>query len=409
MDDRGCENSTSHEPTPLRWVLISVFFCSLGTGVFWNAISFIAKHAYGFSQTRTLMLYLVMGVIYTVGAYRAGAITRRVEHVMRPRTMLAIVITIQAALCVGPVLSGSEVLFWVVVCCVSLASSFIWPTLESYVTAGRHGPEMRSSLGWFNLVWMTAVGLPLLLMPPILEHHAQWAVGAMSVANLAALVALPAFRSGPGHHDPVLAGANVQEEYPLLLQCARVLLPLSYVLNAALSPILPYRFESIGADVTVETPATATWMFVRVAAMIVMWCSGFWHGRWGTLLLAGIAMTGGFGLIVLSNTLSLMLIGFSVFGIGMGMSYYTALYYAMAVGRAEVDASGTHEALIGAGYAVGPTAGLTGIGGAAVARSAGTAISDGVAIVGLVWAIVGLGAISAFQPYRRARRIRRLK
>ena len=106
-------------------------------------------------------------------------------------------------------------------------------------------------------------------------------------------------------------------------------------------------------------------------------------------------MTGGFGLVVLAPTIHLMLVGFVVFGVGMGMVYYTALYYAMAVGRAEVDAGGVHEALIGVGYTIGPAAGLL-----------GTALGGGPAIVGIVWGLVGLGAIGAVKPYNRIRRAR---
>ena len=42
----------------------------------------------------------------------------------------------------------------------------------------------------------------------------------------------------------------------------------------------------------------------------------------------------------------------------MGVTYYAAIYYALALGRAEVEAGGTHEALIGGGYMVGPGIGL---------------------------------------------------
>ena len=38
-------------------MLVVTFLLSLGTGVFWNAIGFVAKHGYGFSQERTLVLY----------------------------------------------------------------------------------------------------------------------------------------------------------------------------------------------------------------------------------------------------------------------------------------------------------------------------------------------------------------
>jgi MFS family permease len=128
----------------------------------------------------------------------------------------------------------------------------------------------------------------------------------------------------------------------------------------------------------------------------------FWHGRWGTLLMAAVCMTGGFAAVVLAPSLPIMLVGFAVFGVGIGMVYYTALYYAMAVGHAEVDAGGKHEALIGAGYAAGPLAGLLG-----VSLASGAGLDEGQAIVGLVWALLAVGAVGAVRPYLRARRIRR--
>ncbi len=91
-----------------------------------------------------------------------------------------------------------------------------------------------------------------------------------------------------------------------------------------------------------------------------------------------------------------MLAGLASLGVGLGVVYYAALYYAMAVGRAQVEAGGTHEGLIGAGYTIGPLAGL-----------AGTAIAGGVGIVGAVWGLVGLAGIPAIRPYREARRGRR--
>ena len=42
----------------------------------------------------------------------------------------------------------------------------------------------------------------------------------------------------------------------------------------------------------------------------------------------------------------------------MGLTYYAALYYSLAVGHAAVDAGGTFEALIGFGYFGGPLLGL---------------------------------------------------
>ncbi len=43
------------------------------------------------------------------------------------------------------------------------------------------------------------------------------------------------------------------------------------------------------------------------------------------------------------------------------MVYYSSLYYAMIVKNASVEAGGGHEGLIGAGFALGPVAGLVGV------------------------------------------------
>ncbi|MFT7620800.1 MAG: putative MFS family arabinose efflux permease, partial [Planctomycetota bacterium] len=150
-------------------VLTLTFLCSMGTGVFWNGISFIADHQYDFTQNRTLILYILMGLVYTVGAFTSGRVVRRVRPFVAPRTLLGGVIGAQAILCIMPVLIGSEWVLWAVSLLVNYAASMLWPLVESYLTAGRHGHDMRSAIGWFNFVWTTAVTLAMLLMAFVLE------------------------------------------------------------------------------------------------------------------------------------------------------------------------------------------------------------------------------------------------
>ena len=70
-----------HQPrTPLLAVCAVTFLASIGTGVVWNGISFIAKHDYGFTQSQTLMLYAVMGVTYVAGALPTGAVLRALRR-----------------------------------------------------------------------------------------------------------------------------------------------------------------------------------------------------------------------------------------------------------------------------------------------------------------------------------------
>lgn len=393
---RSPDNSQSSLPTPLGAVLAVTFFTSFSTGVFWNGLSFIAKHAYDFDEKRNFILFAVMGGIYAVGAFRAAAMTRFAGRVCSPRQVLAFVIALQTVFCMMPVLFVGEWALWTAAIGVTMAASISWPLIESYISVGRHGQSMRSAIGWFNITWTIAVCIPLLLMAPILEHHAKWAIGGLGVINLLGLIPLFLFTRQPGYHDAELSADHVQDEYPLLLRSARVLLPLSYILMSAMTPILPYRLSEIGVEVAWETPASATWMIVRVLALAIMWRLPFWHGRWGTLVLGAGAMTSGFGMVVLAPNIYIMLAGFVIYGIGMGVIYYAALYYGMAVGKAAIEAAGKHEALIGAGYGTGPLAGLV-----------GTALGGGAQIVAIVWGTMAIGILPAILPYVRARRLRK--
>lgn len=411
------------QPTPLWAISAVTFLASMGTGVVWNGISFIAKHDYHFTERKTLALYLVLGVTYIAGAFSTSHVLRRLEHLLSPRAVLGLILGSEAVVCSAPYFVHADWMLWVVACLMSMLGSWQWPIVESYLTAGRHGPRMRRAIGWWNLSWTTAVALAVFLMaplmtaePPVISFlgknvvlHPRLAIVVLGMLHAIALIPLRLFKQSPGRHDQDMSVAAAQREYPLLLQAARVLLPLSYVLNSAMSPLLPFLFQKLELRPQWETPVTSTWLWVRIIAMTVMWQLGFWHGRWGTLLLGGIAMTLGFGLVVTGISIPLMVIGLSIFGVGMGIVYYAALYYAMSVGHAEVQAGGTHEGLIGVGYSVGPLTGLLGLTIASQAQGAGYKLWDGAAVVAVVWLLIFVAAIGVVRPYVQARRARRMQ
>jgi len=377
----------------LRTVLAITFLASIGTGVYWHGLSFVARHAYGYEQVHTLVLYAVLGLLYAVAAFAAAGLVRRVACVASPRSVLASVLAAQCAVAPLPVLLPGELPLWISAAGVTVLSAVMWPLVESFLGSGLHGPDMRRAVSQFNLTWMPAVALPMFAMAPLVEHHATWTLAFVSVACGGALLATPLLPTHPRPHDDAAAAGHVTDRYPALLRCARTLLPVSYLLAAALSPIVPYRLAEVGVEPVWQTPATATWMLARVAAVGLMLALPSWHGRWGPLGLAATALVGGFALVVVGPSIASMLVGFAVFGAGLGVVYTAALYYALAVHRADVDAGGTHEALIGLGYGGGPLLALVGVG-----------LGGGPAIA-LVVAGTGLAAAAwAFTPWRAGRR-----
>lgn len=339
----------------LSAVLTLTMFGSISSGTFWAGLFFVSAGVYRFSATANLVLATVMGAVYAVAARGAGRLARgRV-----PRQVLSAALLIWTGASLVPLLvPGARAALWVGALIGSAASATTFPIVESYLTAGRHGAEMRSAIGKFNLTWTPATALPLLVLPFLARHPAgSFAISA--AASGAAWLAMWRLPAHPAPHDRAAGAQAVGPTYRALLAAASWLLPASYVVSATLAPILPHRLAAVGAGGAASLVAAA-WMGTRFLALAVMWRTHFWHGRWTTLAAGAAALVGGLALVLLARALPVLVAGLFAYGAGMGIIYYASLYYVMAVGAAAVDAGGNFEALIGVGYCLGPLLGLLG-------------------------------------------------
>jgi len=387
----------SRQAASLPAVLAVTVIGSLGTSVFWNAIGFIAKNRYDFSSDQTLTLYICMGIVYVVGAFSAAGTLARLAGRISPRTMTLALLGAQALSCFLPVIARGQLLFWCAGLLASYVSSLLWPIVHAYLSAGRHGAAMRRGIGLFNVTWMVAVAIPLLAGGYLLKHVPHVLLIVVGAGTLLAFLPAMRFPRRPADHGDDDAARHVPVSYRPLAQSARRLLPLSYVFVGAVSPLAPYRCEDLGIPDTTAAPLTATWMVTRVVIVSVMLVSHAWTGRWSLLLGAGLAMICGFAVFALGTTAWHLYAGLALLGVGLGIVYHAALYYGMAVGRAEVDAGGRHEAMIGGGYVLGPAAAL---GGAALATSVDGMRAD----AGMLLAVTLLaltGCIAAAMPWWR--------
>jgi MFS family permease len=402
----------SPQSSTVRASFLAVSFvtilASVGTGVLWNGLSFVAKHDYGFSKRQTMALYITVGGMYAIAAMLAGPMIRRLERHASVRTVLICNLLLMAMISPLLIVVKHPAMLWGVAVGSSILAALFWPIIESYLTAGRHGPMMRAIIGRWNIIWTLSVAGSMFYMAPMVGSEARLAISWLGVVYIAAILPVLWLPAHLPEHEEAQSIASVGREYPLLLRSARMLLPLSYVLNSALAPLLPYLFQRLQIEAQWETPTAATWMLARVLAMGVMWRLRFWHGWWGALLMGGTAMAVGFACTVAATGITMVLLGLALFGIGLGIIYYAAIYYALAVGRAAVDAGGTHEALIGLGYTIGPLIGLIALSASGQGRTEDLATTEGAWIIALVISVVILGGLGAVLPYRRARERRRV-
>lgn len=397
-------------PTPLWAALTLTFLGSIGTGVVTNGIFFLTKQGFGFTRTQNFLLGLLLGVTYIAGSLGAGpgiARLRRIFPRISARAILAVVLVLLGALSTLPALAQrlapelSVASVWILVAIYSPLTGVLWPTVEAFVAGGRRGPTLRSAMGIWNVVWSGAIIIAYWGMAPVIQDHAAETLLALGVLHAATALVLTVFPPEPGEH-----GAEDQEPHPrvytLLLVTFRMLLPMAYVVSSTLSPYLPSAMTDLGVPERWQTVLGTAWLIPRTLAFFALERWHGWHGRWSTAVVGGVLLLSGFALTVLAPALlpgstpptephplgiTLLLTGLAVFGVGMAAIYSAAIYYAMEVGNAQVHAGGTHEALIGVGYTIGPLLGF-----AASAAADRGVISDR-AFNGAVLGAVGVVAL----------------
>lgn len=338
---------------------------NLGASTALIGVYFVAKRAYDFTPTALLMLGLVQGVTYIIAAMAAGPITRALAGPGRglsTRSLLALLHVVLAIVCVIPIALRSPLAMWLVVGLYAPLTGVLWPTIESFLSAGRTGDDLRRTSGLFNLSWASCQVVTFWAIASFMKEPstALWAIPIMGLSHLAAIPIIARFQREPAPHGES-AHAHSSHEAALfarLLGCHRLLLILSYVVFSALNPLLPSIMDDrLRIAATWATPITSAWMISRVGAFWFMGTWGGWHGRFATLVWPPILLLSGMALALLAPSALVLAAGLALFGLGMGAIYASAFYYAMEVGSAGVDAGGRHEALIGVGYAVGPLLG----------------------------------------------------
>ncbi len=423
-------------PTPLWAVLAFTFLNSIGSAVISQGIFFIAREAYGFGPAERFGLGLVYGLTYIPGALFIGPLLRRLRQSgsLSPRAVLGVVMVLMALICwlpwlaeamqqvprVGGVAGGGGTgaagapgrpawSLWVVIALYSPLSGAMWPMVEAFLAGGRSDHQLRSATGKFNVCWAGALVVSLPAIGPLIEWDALLSMQGLSAIHLAAAAVLLTFNTQPGGHPPHHEHAPHPPVYSQLLAFLRVLLPTAFLFISTLAPYLPGALGALGIETTLATTVASTWLLSRVLTFLVMERWHGWHGRWSTVLIGGTVLLASFAVVVLAPialpgggtvALAAVIAALAGFGIGVGIIYCSALYYAMEVGAAQVDAGGTHETLIGIGYTVGPACALAAI-GATHTRLAPTTGYEPI-MAGLVCVVAVLAAGYGIRVARRS-------
>jgi MFS family permease len=341
-------------------VLGSSFVESFATILLERAIYFFSQERLGYSEPQNLGLALGFGAAYTLGAWRSHLLAERLGERRALAWALGGLLVFHALL--GLVPGG----WWLPVafCAVGALEGAKWPIFESYVAAGLEPEAQQRAVGHFNVSWATAVPLALAVSGPLIGsgHPASlfWLATACNVLAFALLTFFPARIQHLAASHPSRPLGPALERYRVLLRASRWSMLSSYALMFLLAPLLPEVFRRLGQGVERATLWASFLDAVRVLTFASLALFPGWHGLRAPILLSALGLPLGFSAIVFGGSLGTVLLGELVFGVLAGVSYYAALYYALVVQNAAVDAGGQHEGLIGVGLVVGPAVGLIG-------------------------------------------------
>jgi len=394
---------------PLGRLLVITFIESLATTLIERGIYFYSHDRLGFTDGENLGLALGFGAAYALGAVTSHGLAKRVSE----KRLLVFSLVAQFAGFATLFFSAGAALLVVMNTVLGCINGVKWPVIESYVNAGRTPAAQARAVGLFNISWAPAVVAALVLAGPLIGWWSPSLFAAAGLLNLASLVLARPLSLRPAHLEfdhPERPAPGALVRLRSLLAASRWSMLGSYSLMWVLAALLPRVYADLAIDVRAATALSALLDMVRTAAFVGLGLWVGWHNRRWTQVIVIFGLPLGFFLTLFAPNLAAALGGGSglglatvlagevIFGLVAGTTYYAALYYAMVVKNAAVEAGGAHEGLIGAGFAIGPLAGLAGgwlapmLGGPVAGMTAGIAPIVIICSAGAVWFLVKCGS-----------------
>lgn len=164
--------------------------------------------------------------------------------------------------------------------------------------------------------------------------------------------------------------------------------PFAYIGINTLIAVIPGVARRLDLTTMTAGFCCSVWCFSRVGAFVVLWLWDAWHYRFRWLLAAYVGLIGSFSTILLAPNLVVLISAQLLFGVAVGLIYYSSLFYSMDSSDTKGEHGGIHEAVIGLGNFAGPA-----VGAAALQFLPQYTYSGALAVTALL--LCGLGGLTA--------------
>ena len=335
---------------------------SFATVIYFNYLYFFFRDQFGFNDRQNLALAALIGLIYTIASWLAGRFAQRYGYF----TALKLGFGVMA----GGLAAGLQ-LHTVVgeittACIVNVGMCFIWPTLEALVSEGDTPEHVPHAIGIYNITWATANASAYFIGGTLIEKFGYRSLFVVPLAFILVQLAL-VFWMGKRHAllpsaPREIVGAGGQDrpsasKAKAFQRMAWLSNPFAYIAINTLLAVMPGIAAKLQLSPMLAGFACSLWCFARLFAFIGLWRWTGWHYRFRWLVAAFAFFIVSFAVILAAPSLALVLLAQVVFGVAIGLIYYSSLFYAMDASETKGEHGGIHEAAIGLGNCLGPAVG----------------------------------------------------
>jgi predicted MFS family arabinose efflux permease len=327
-------------------------------------IYFLMRDQFGFSGKDNLAFAALNGLIYIFSSWQGGRFGQRRGYFNALKLGFGLMIVALA----GGLLCNSVLGLILATGLFNVGMCFIWPTIEALVSGGEDAVGLPRMVGIYNVVWASTNALALFGGGTLVETFGFKAIFVLPIAVFIVLLGLVfwlqkhAAAARAGSHEPVAAPIpDPHRPSPAktkaFLRMAWLANPFAYIAINTFIPMLPTLAAHFHLTPMFAGFACSLWGFVRLGTFLVLWFWTDWHYRFRWLVTSFTMLIVSFAAILIVPSLVAMLAAQIVFGIAIGLIYYSSLFYSMDASEAKGDHGGIHEAAIGVGNCLGPAVG----------------------------------------------------
>jgi MFS family permease len=335
---------------------------ALGTTYYFYDIYFVMRDKFGFHAVQNLFFAAVIGAISAFSSFFAGRFAQRFGYLTSVQVGTGVMIV---SLLIGSQVEGLVgTVTLVLVAAVGLC--FTWPALEALMSEGESRLRLQSMVGIYNVTWAGFGAIAYFTGGAMLEKWPK-SIFLVPAVILVLEMALAFWLERQAEKEPAPDVGTVRPLLQPMPECPGSVLapkvflsmallanPLAYLANNTLVSTIPTLAKRLHFTPMLAGFVCSIWLFVRAASFVFLRLWPRWHYQFRYLAGAYIAMVVSFGAMLLFESFWTLIVTQVIFGLAVGLIYYSSLFYSMDVGETKGEHGGIHEAAIGAGNALGP-------------------------------------------------------